>query len=751
MSELIFRSFTVDELLERVKTTETFKDLSDDVYNTKLQDLLRTNQIESALDNNNNITIRLPSNFARDKTHFNLKIRLMDNLTMTIIHNLIKKEVYLWTIILGAQKTKTAQAINRLRYYLELLENPDHYKTVPVMFLKNDLDLKDQATTRIIKDILVNYNVKLFICASKAITLPAELRSRIDDLENKIICNPKQSELEDYIELYSQGSRTAMPILISLPNPTQVKKVEKGVYNKITTLSNIKHVTFVDEADEVWPQIRDKLIGYICIEGSNVPTEYNDGIYFITASHDEFLEDPRYPEVRDAEQLPIILDEGVEVSYRDVSHEESIHPVGNLRQKQNESNGDYARRVLSDYRKHFFTKINGVYRRTIVHADFENEKQLKLARDEAARGFGCIVINQNGFRVLYPLTQNREQPHERVIRSSELKGKQLNEKLLSIYMTHPELSEGPLLVIGHRKISRALTYHSAPRDPKDINSLIFNDIIVGHIEVLKAAVQILGRLYGVIGHRPDYCKNLWFWVDQRTYEMVMRQVQIVKHIQENSIIPRPIVDLDSEARAVIPEESLLSGRDIREIGPFNTYEECRMELSNKLGRNIQVDYIKDLADRSSYKTCSRLTLRENGEYIPLANRTLRHRLIRKRVNSDIEGGIIINTIGPGTCIDRSNGNRVNQNFIILPEYENESSIPDQVKFSARYEMPMIDINNVVLFNGDIVMYDNIEYTIHTITYSKDGVPTRATLEKNGLILALDEKEVDILGENLMKL
>jgi hypothetical protein len=144
-------------------------------------------------------------------------------------------------------------------------------------------------------------------------------------------------------------------------------------------------------------------------------------------------------------------------------------------------------------------------------------------------------------------------------------------------------------------------------------------------------------------------------------------------------------------------------------------------------------------------------VRENGEYVNLANRTLRHRLIRNRENPEIEGGVLINTIGPGTNIDRSNGSRVNQNFIILPEYENESSMPTQVKFSARYEIPMMDINNKILFNGDTVMYNGIEYTIHTITYSKDGVPTRATLEKNGVILIRDEKEVDVLGEDLVKL
>ena len=750
MNELIYRSYTSDELLEHVRSTSVFSSLTEDAFNTKLQDLLRSSIIESALDNNNNICIRLPSNFARDKTHFNLKIKTMDTLTMTIVHHLVNKDINLWTIILGAQKTKTAQAIKRLRYYLELLESPQHSKLVPLMFLKNDLDLKDQATIRVIKDILVNNDVKIFICASRVMHLPQELKQRINDLENRMICNPKVSELEDYLELYSQGSRTAMPIVISLPNKTQVEKVRKGVYEKIHNLTNIRHGTFIDEADEVWPQIRDKLIHYICLPNSTLVTEYNSGIYFITASHDEFLEDPRFPEVRDAEQLPIVLDDGVEENYRDISHPDSIYPVGNLRQKQNESNGDYARRILSDYRKHFFTRLNNVYRRTIIQADFENEKQLKLAREQAEKGFACIVINQNGFRIFYPKTTTRPQVADVVIRSSDLKGKQLNEKLLAIYTTHLPLSEGPLLVIGHRKISRALTYHSAPRDPLDTNSLIFTDIIVGYIEILKAAVQVLGRLYGVIGHRPDYCKNLWFWVDQRTYEMVMRQVQIVKHIQDNSIIPRPILDLDSEARAAIPEEGLVSGRDIREIGPYPSYNDCVAELSNRLGRQINVDYIREVSDGSGYSTCSRLSLRENGQYVPLPSRTERHRLIRKRESAEVLGGVLISTIGPGTNIDKSNGTRVNQNFIILPVWENETSPACDIQFWARYEEPMRDMRGSIIFQGDTILYKGEPYKIHTITYSKDGVPSRATLEKDGDILTSNDIEVDASSEEIVK-
>ena len=267
---------------------------------------------------------------------------------------------------------------------------------------------------------------------------------------------------------------------------------------------------------------------------------------------------------------------------------------------------------------------------------------------------------------------------------------------------------------------------------------------------------MLGRLYGVIGHRLDYCNNLWFWVDQRTYEMVMRQVQIVKHIQDNSIIPRPIKDLDCEARAAVPEENLVSGRDIREIGPFNSYAQCVSELSICLGRQIDVDYIREMGDRSGYKTCSRLTLREDGSYISLENRSARHRLIRKRESSEL-GGILLNTIGPGTNIDKSNGTRVNQNFIILPEWKNELSPPGDIQFSARYEKPMYDKNGSVLFHRDMVTYNDEAhpeydgiYQINSITYSKDGVPTRTTLEKDGIILSIGDREIDVSGDSLIK-
>jgi hypothetical protein len=112
--------------------------------------------------------------------------------------------------------------------------------------------------------------------------------------------------------------------------------------------------------------------------------------------------------------------------------------------------------------------------------------------------------------------------------------------------------------------------------------------------------------------------------------------------------------------------------------------------------------------------------------------------------------VLISTIGPGTNIDKSNGTRVNQNFIILPVWENETSPACDIQFWARYEEPMRDMRGSIIFQGDTVMYKGEPYKIHTITYSKDGVPSRATLEKDGDILTSNDIEVDASSEEIVK-
>ena len=740
-SQLTYRSYTPEELYSCIIEYPQYKDLDYATFIRDINVLIEKETLEYSIDGDDNESLRLPSNYARTRDNLIQKMLDLETFDKILIHNLIDRDIRFWTIVLGAQKTKTAQMMKVIKYRIS--QEPTLKYVVPIMFLMNDLNGKTQITLRFIEEVMADSAVELFIFASGKFEITDEMKQKIPNIESRIKTNPDSESIKNYLELYSLGRR-GMPIIISLPNDTQLDKVISSVYKPINVLPNLEHMTLIDEADEVYKdKFRNKILPYICLPNTTIPTSKNTGVYFTTASHDDFIE--KYPEVQEAEQLPIVLDDIVKQYYRDIDHPDSINPVPTLRQQSEkkeggiitrvaETNGKYAERIIRDHPDHFFGKVKDSYRNIIIHADFENSKQVDLAHILAALGIGSIVINQSGFRIIFPKINGQPELADISIKAKSMKGKQLNEQLYAMVNNplHSSLKSAPLAMIGHKKIRRALTYHSAPRKETDLRCLLFTDIIVGHIEISALAVQVLGRLNGVIAHRPEYCGNLWYWVDQRTREMVLRQVRIVKNIEENSDIPFPIKILHKEASESVPEENLVDGRNISEIGPYNTPEECYRSLEGLLGRTIDLETTTVRAIEPSDTTPG-----TDGYVIStkLGQGTLRrdtlrkqHRIVLKR-NSSENLPKMLSEIKKGNSVGPSTGNPNAQNYIILPVYDTDESPRDSYKYYARYEEPMLDTNGNHLFKNTSVRYMDGEYKIQSIVYSVDGIPTRAILNK----------------------
>ena len=740
MERLEFKSLTSEGIFQSVLENPHFREKTQEQVDETLARMLDLEYIFTSVNSEGETLYTLVNNFARDRTHLRLKMQTIHNeLQQAIIHYLLKITNRFWSIILDAQKTKTSQMIRVIREFLSsALDDPDSGRIVPVMFLMNSLELKDQAIVRFIGDIIRQYDAHLFVFSSGTSSI-----AKGDPLADRVTMNPAHDHIEVRIQEYAEGRSTRMPIVITLPNKTQLAKVKRGVYDTVRNLQaasrNISHSTFVDEADAVYPQIRSSMKSYFFTEEGSTPTPTpdNSGIYFTTASHEDFIN--AYPEVQISQQIGIVLDEGVDENHRSLNHPDAIYPVPNLLQKPKESDGEFTRRVVGDnWKTHFAQKVKGMNRKVIVCADFENAKQKELARFFAVTyGTPSIVVKQGGFTIVW---RTETGVNERSVKTNckEFIGKSINEKLLYLYQQNPELQIGTLLVIGHNKLDRALTYHSAPRDPTNPNALIFTDIIAGYIRNRNRAIQVVGRLYGVIAQHPSYCGNLWFWVDQRTKECVLRNSRLHAEIQKASFIPRFIADLQAQAASRTPDIITHIARDIRQVGPF-TLEDVWRVGSERLGKSVHTSAFLSMSDKyknnaGGYDLCTRLTphwsnIEEGG---PVGKRietyTHLNRIVLNR-QTDCAYPHTLAQVPMTVSVKTYRGDPTEQNFVVIPVYDDET-VPSTVvpKYYLRYEEPVRDSEGSVIFVGRRVTYNGRISAIKSVEVSLYGVPSKVTLD-----------------------
>ena len=732
--EYRYRNLSHDDLVDKIRGCPQFSNpgvYSDEEIQDMILEMKERNIIKSVYDISEEETIALHDP-VRDLHEF---MKEMPPIARFIINQLAEVVGKFWSIILGAQKTKTDQMMKIIKLFLDRnLEGINNRTVVPVLFTRNDQELTGQTVLRFLAAFSRTHNVRVYLCSSAKIPIA-------DDISDVIVCNPTAEVIANAIQLLPFYHDKPTPIVISLNNKTQGNKVVNGVYNIIKELRNntavagrvIQHCTFIDEADELYRTLRPLIQKFLCDINEEVctPTDQNHGAYFVTATPDGLLE---IPEFKLAKQTVIDLSDFVKEHYRDINHTECIQPVKNLRQRSRESNGDYVFRVLTDYKKTFQTAIrcnDHVMRMPVVLAtgDYKNADQVSLGERIAGEGYGSIVLNQLGFKIIFSNNARPAIPLNKR-NTPELKSKQMNERLFWITSKYPELREAPLVLIGFRKLDRAITYHYAPPVLTQPGMLI-TDEILGYQKVLATAVQTSGRINGVIAHRPEYPGFIRVWYDQRTYETVLHQVRVVLNIEENSYTPHSIVNLHEEAMATVPAESQLSGsRDIREIGPYSTKEECFTTLSNLLGTAKRTEAFRKDDGTGNYEVGTRLKVAHG---VGRDSLTAEHRVVIDNTGA----GISYNTVGLSVSVSPSKGERTDQNFHVIPVYANSQTLPSDVSYMARYEEPARDSNGIVLFVKDLVLYNTSTYNVKSLEYSKDGVPAKVVLSDDRIVNTRD--------------
>ena len=664
----------------------------------------------------------------------------------------------LWTIALGAQKTKTAQMILGVEELIKAALSSGQ-RTVPFLFSLNNLDLTDQSVIRFITSL---ENVDIYVFASRAMDTTEDplLRGK------KIVYNPHIDHVKLAIDTYVQHGGK-MPILISLANKKQATKCASILEHILTKRNdlglNCGYAMYLDEADAIYELLRPILLKFIVDPANNRPNPANHGTFWVSATMDTDTA-MNFEEVLKAYQYAVYIDPAIETNYRNIDVQPDAEiPDKFLHQENKESNNDFIIRTVMEHLPHFTRQVtgrNGVlyYRRVIALADRENDKQRALG-DKLARtiGFSSIIYNQTGFP-LYWRNADGSVSTKTIKRKDlpkALRTKCINEKIKWIYDNNPQLHNAPLFIIGNKMIDRGLSFHYAPRGQGG-EAWLLSDIIMGHYTKAeyRRAAQAVARLWGVIAHRPEYCGSITHWLDARTRELVLRDARKTKHIQDNSYVPQPFVYLSQQADEEVEEEAMTCKRNVIQSEAYNcpnTVDFTELiaatwangnngvlstmrERVTELIPHVVIDKwreaigVPDRRHPTSYKCC-------NDGYIVSTHLSTgvgrdalssEHRIIMGK--SDLDSELkLLSDVSLTDGFASMNGSRTCQNFAIIPVYPNEESGPSELQWVFRYELPLKDVSGSVCFIDDEVMYNGQEAIIKDVYASKNGDRVKAKL------------------------
>lgn len=757
--EVPYKTLSIENLYESIVAPieeggiPKFADLEYEEFITEIYNLIDAGKLFPSRNESGNYCVTVdPQNKSFDEVQ--RESRSLSDIGKTIFHFLIELTNSLWTIVLGAQKTKTAQMIRCIQELLAASVSTER-RIIPFMISLNVLDLTEQSTIRFLTSL---NNIRIFVFSSRKMdTKENELLNN-----NEISFNPDIHHIKMAIDEYVKHNGK-MPLFISLANPTQLTKV-CNILEKIVLLRNEKYDCgynlLFDEADAIYPTNRNKLLKYI-VQENNFPQPANFGTYWVSATLD-IQEKMKFPEVQSAFQYAVNIDPSVEENYRNIDSEDSLVPNKYLHQELKESNNAFAKRVIQEHLEHFrqlVTGKNGVsyHRRIIVLADLENDKQKSLAKLLAKeQGFASIVYNQTGFNIMWRTSDGTvvSKIFKRKDFPKKMRTKCINEKLKYIFDDTPEIRNVPLFIIGNKMIDRGLSFHYAPRNDED--AWLLTDIIIGHYThaEYRRAAQAVARLWGVIAHCKEYCGSITHWIDARTREMVRRDARMTKHIQDNSFVPQSITYLTEQAEQNIEEEEKISKRHIiqskqyfptnLDLTVFENEERVSQslekiqhiistELLNDLGKSIGVDKNHP----ASYKICEGYIISTRKSAGGLENLTANNRIILNKIG-DTEL-ITLDEISLTNSINTIDGNKNCQSFVIFPVYPNELSKPEEIIWIYRYDLPLMDSKNVICFIDDEVIFDNHLCIIKEVYSSKNGDRVKARLSYKDTGLQPDYK------------
>jgi hypothetical protein len=448
----------------------------------------------------------------------------------------IKKRILLYLsenpqaffILFNTQKGKLGLVCKEIRAWMSCPE-----RIVGFLFLDNSKDLAQQSLDAM-KDRLVAEGFHPFLLSS----------STKVDVEN----------IKTYIDAYEYNKHYKMPVILALANAKQGAKVAgllKHISDKCENGSNLRHGVIFDEADAVYPVLREMLKPYLIDK-----TAALHRVGWVSATEGSLL-DEEYQECANAHQQQECIDPIDEANYRALHLPEAImHPMEIDRR---DSNNVTALKLLIDNAAHFKRTIrlrDGSYMtKTIINSDGRVSQMESFAYQCVTAGYYALTYNQTGIK-LYRRVLTYNQTGINLYRRAtpapptiyKTKGKRFNELLFYIFETNG-LYDKPAVIIGRRKIDRGLSFHYAPRpgaQPKliegkegplqtdGVKGLIWTDLILGKIDDKARATQKAGRGAAIMAHCPQYPGEIHYWMHPDTAKMVKMHNETVD--QRNMIV-----------------------------------------------------------------------------------------------------------------------------------------------------------------------------------------------------------------------
>jgi hypothetical protein len=440
------------------------------------------------------------------------------------LDNPIKKQILLklienpktFFVLYNTQKGKLRIAASEIQQWSD-----SKSKVVAFVIVDNDKSLADQTTTGLIDSIP---DARFFLLSSNTATTVDSVR--------------------DYINAYAADvdGEYKMPVIIALPNADQTRKVLtllRQIQRKVLThASPLRYGVVFDEADKIYPPIRDRvvIVNDDSVSFKSLLVDNSTALHrlgFVTATEGDLL-DAEYPECANAFMYPV---DGGSEHYRAFHHEDAkVHIIPHL---VKESNDAYAEKVIVGNRQHFWGHSGTGFRKIIVNSSAKTTSMATFAKECVKRDAYAITINMTGVLVY--------RPGETTFKKYSAKGKKLSKLLYDIYC-ELGLDTKPLFVIGRRKVDRGLGFHYAPRDGSV--GLIFTDMILGRIPDKNTAVQKAGRLAGIIAQCPSYSGSIHYWTDEATAATIRRHNTIVD--TANMKKGCSAIQAVAKARAVVP-------------------------------------------------------------------------------------------------------------------------------------------------------------------------------------------------------
>jgi hypothetical protein len=466
------------------------------------------------------------------------------------------------------------------------------YAVIPFLVVSNLIDLAQQTINRI-EEVFAEQGKKVAIFNLSSIPKKG---TDVEDIKRAIHC--------------WDGNRKhfAMPIIILLNNNAQQKKMLtliKYIYELVIGDSGnkIRYGVIWDEADQTYALSRNKefIVDREKVSCKKFMVDNTEALYrlgFASATDGDLLsmdgDKENYPECASAVRYHD------DISPEDMAHYRAIHLpeaiIHEVPYTSKDSNNSYAEKVFQNNSEHFETQIlltTGIKceRKIIVNGNTRVVHMEQFAIENSKKGKYVIVYNGAGLKLYKDGVE---------FYKYTLKKWCFNERLYYIYKSQ-KLCDKPLIVIGGFKINRGITFHYCPSDnnekiikgehgdviTKNMEGLVFTDIILGYIQDLSTAVQKDGRGSGKIGNSPQYSGETHYWIDKKTADKAITHNKVVdminrdKGLETMKVIKNRAVEELQNAFPKIPENHNTDEKLYRVYPSVEEMKKAYKEIFNK--------------------------------------------------------------------------------------------------------------------------------------------------------------------------